>query len=415
MSPSAPAERVIDYVDRHREELGQLLSELVAIPSVFPTGDYEAIAARIEHELSSAGAQTERIVAPRERVEALGLGYPRPNVVGRLGSGERPVLLIGTHMDVVEAGDPAAWARDPFGGTIVEGKVWGRGTCDAKSALAAQVYAVRAIVESGFTLAGTLLLAASVDDEGGHDKLNWPGMTFLAEEGLARQGLPQPDMVINGEASGLDRVCGSFMGRLVLEITVRGETAHASTPHGANAIDLALTLADRLKGLPLHEHPVQGRETLTICSIEGGAPRYSDVPDSCTLGIDVRVVPPYGTRGAREEIRAVLRELEREDEGFRTGGIRILSEREPFEVARDHPLVQAIESAAGQVGVDATYAPILGTGDLEPFLIRGSAGVTYGPGSISRVHRPNEFIELDSLVQQTKIYALTALSLCRGR
>jgi succinyl-diaminopimelate desuccinylase len=405
---------LIDYVERDREGLARLLSELVAIPTVFPSGPYEEIVARLETEFSQAGARTMRITAPKERVEALGLSFPRPNLVARLGSGSSPVLLIGAHLDVVEAGDPAEWTHPPFAGVIADGNVWGRGSCDAKAALAAQVYAVRAIVETGHTLGGTLLLAASVDDEGGYDGLNWPGMGFLAEEGLATCGLPRPEMVINGEASGLERICGSFKGRLILEITVLGETAHASTPHGTNAIDHALLLIERLKRIPLAEHPTQGEETLTVCAIDGGASRYGDVPASCRVGVDVRVVPPGGTAAVLENIDAVIDELSLEQPGFRVGEIRRLSEREPVEIPREHELVQALESAADGVGIRAEYDSILGSGDLQGFLDQGAAGVTYGPGSISRVHRPDEFVEIDALVKQAQIYAIAALALCQG-
>lgn len=405
---------IIDYVERNRDGLARLLSELVAIPTIFPSGGYEEIVARLEAEFSRAGAPTTRITAPRERVEALGLTFPRPNLVAQLGSGRSPVLLIGTHMDVVDPGDPAEWTHPPFAGAIADGNVCGRGSCDAKSALAAQVYAARAIAETGHTLGGTLLLAASVDDEGGYDGLNWPGMAFLAEEGLAGCGLPWPDMVINGEASGLERICGSFKGRLILEITVLGETAHASTSHGTNAIDHALLLVDRLKRLPLAEHPIQGVETLTVCAIDGGASRYGDVPDSCRVGIDVRVVPPGGAAAVHENIRAAIDELAVEQPGFCVGEIRRLSEREPVEIPPDHALVETLESVALDVGIRAEYGPILGSGDLQGFLERGVAGVTYGPGSIARVHRPDEFVEIDALVKQTQIYVLAALALCQG-
>ena len=414
MAQSQMSSRIIDYVERNRDGLARLLSELVAIPTVFPSDGYEEIVARLEAEFSRTGVPTRRISAPRERVEELGLTFPRPNLVAQLGSGRGSVLLIGTHMDVVEPGEAAQWTHPPFAGEIADGNVWGRGSCDAKSALAAQVYAARAIVETGYTLGGTLLLAASVDDEGGYDGLNWPGMAFLAEEGLASSGLPQPEMVINGEASGLERICGSFKGRLILEITVLGETAHASTPHGTNAIDHALLLVERLKRLPLAEHPTQGEETLTICAIDGGASRYGDVPDSCRVGIDVRVVPPGGTAAVHENIRAVIDDLTSEQPGFRVGEIRRLSEREPVEIPRDHALVSALESAAQEVGIRAEYDAILGSGDLQGFLERGVAGVTYGPGSISRVHRPNEFVEIDALVKQAQTYALAALALCQG-
>jgi len=247
---------VLEYIERGQDELAELLSELITIPSVFPSGAYDEIAARMQREFLSAGADVKLISAPRERVEALGLSYPRPNVVAQIGSGRGPVLLIGTHMDVVEPGDQQAWSHPPFSGAVADGNIWGRGSCDAKAALAAQIFVARTIGDLGFTLGGTLLLAGSIDDEGGHDQLNWPGMTYLAEEGLKAHGFPEPDMVINGEASGLDQICGSFKGRLVAEIAVRGDTAHASTDHGTNAIDQALLLIERLRTLPLQAHPV---------------------------------------------------------------------------------------------------------------------------------------------------------------
>jgi succinyl-diaminopimelate desuccinylase len=409
-----PASSIVDYVDSKRDALAGLLSDLVAIPTVFPSGEYEQIVARLETEFSAAGVRTTRITAPRERLSELGLDYPRPNLVAQFGTGRSPVLLIGAHMDVVEAGELGAWTHPPFKGTISDGRVWGRGSCDAKSALVAQVYAVRALVETGCSLGGTLLLAASVDDEGGYDGLNWPGMAFLAEEGLAAAGLPEPDMAINGEASGLDRICGSFKGRLILEIEVLGETAHASTSHGTNAIDQALLLVDRLKLLSLGEHPLQGPGTLTVCYINGGASRYGDVPDSCRIGVDIRVVPPHSTATVYDDVLAVVNELVNDRDRFRIGEIRCLSERNPAEVPRTHGLVQALQSAADQVGVRANYDSILGSGDLQGLLERGVAGVTYGPGSIERVHRANEFVEIEALVQQTQIYALTALALCHG-
>src|SRR5262245_36540067 len=195
---------ILSYIDDRRGELAAFLSELIQLRSVFPPGDYEAIAHRMRDAFRQAGARVELICAPREEVEGRGLSFPRPNVVAALeGSGAGPVLLIATHMDVVAAGDESAWTHDPFGGAIANGAVWGRGACDAKNTMAAQVFLVRALAAAGVALRGTLLLVASVDDEGRFDRLKWPGMTYLAERGLRAHGFPMPDMVINGEASGL--------------------------------------------------------------------------------------------------------------------------------------------------------------------------------------------------------------------
>src|SRR5262249_29019538 len=151
------------------------------------------------------------------------------------------------------------------------------------------------LAAAGVRLRGTLLLIASVDDEGRFDRLKWPGMTYLAERGLQAHGFPLPDMAINGEASGLSEICGSFKGRIIMEIPVVGETAHAATRYGINAIEKAVALVGALKAIELKSHPLQGAETLTICAIDGAAERYGDIPPICRVGVEIRVVPPYGT------------------------------------------------------------------------------------------------------------------------
>lgn len=407
------ADEVISFIERHRAELAAFLSELIQLRSVFPPGDYDVIARRMCDAFQASGARVELISAPKDEIEARGLTYPRPNVVAALeGSGNGPVLLIGTHMDVVASGEEGAWTRDPFCGTIVDGAVWGRGACDAKHAMAAQVFAARALIAAGVGLRGTLLMIASVDDEGRFDKLKWPGMTYLAERGLHEHGFPMPDMVINGEASGLASICGSFKGRIIMEIPVVGETAHAATPFGINAIDKAVTLVRALKEIELKSHPLHGSETLNICAVDGVAERYGDIPPVCRIGVEIRVVPPYRTQRLLDEIDRTIRRLSAADPEFQVGPFTIFSNRQPVEFSDTSPLVNAIRASAALVGVDARFAGILGTGELQAFVERGIPGVTYGAGSIDRVHKPNEYLEVDELVRQSQIYALTALALC---
>src|SRR5260370_41710992 len=105
LAPSAhrrQAAAVMSYIEQHRTDLVGLLSELIQLRSVFPPGEYDAIAHRMADELRESGARVELITAPRAEIEPRGLAYPRPNVVAAVeGSGDGPVLLVGTHMDVV--------------------------------------------------------------------------------------------------------------------------------------------------------------------------------------------------------------------------------------------------------------------------------------------------------------------------
>jgi acetylornithine deacetylase/succinyl-diaminopimelate desuccinylase-like protein len=407
-------QEILDHVEKHESELVNFLSELVRIPSVFPPGEYGEISQLLAREYEALGLRVGLVSAPKEAVEQKsGLTYPRPNVVALLeGSQEKPVLMLGTHLDVVKAEERERWRFDPFGGVVAEGKIWGRGTVDAKCAIAAHVFAVRALRAADVQLKGSLLCVASVDDEGRFDRLKWPGMTYLAESGFKDAGFPMPDMVINGEASGLQSICGSFKGRIIMEIEVAGETAHAATPYGVNAIDNALALIEELKKIPMETHPLQGEETFTICAVRGAAERYGDIPPSCSVGCEVRVVPPHGTPRVLAEIDGAIERLKAADPDLAIKGITVFSDRQPIEFPADSPLITGIEAAARDVGVDAKFSAILGTGELQAFVSRGIPGVTYGGGHIGRVHKVDECLEIEELVRQAKIYALAAVNIC---
>ena len=261
-----------------------------------PPGDYGRIARRMESAFLAAGVPVRPITSPAGRDRGA-----RP----RLSPSQRRCHARGhrrgpgpAHRDAhgccrppgphgLETTPSAALSpRDGYGveAPVTRSARWPPGI---RRAL---------LLETGTTLRGTLLLVSSVDDEGRFDRLKWPGMTYLAERGLAGRGLPRPDMVINGEASGLRDICGAFKGRLILEIPVLGETAHAATPYGVNAIDKAIVLVDALRRIELGSHPLLGDETLNICAIRGVAGRYGDIPPACHVGVEVRVVPPRGTR-----------------------------------------------------------------------------------------------------------------------
>jgi succinyl-diaminopimelate desuccinylase len=405
--------KITDYVDKHADEVVQLLSDLIKIQSTFPPGSYEEISKRLQLEYQKIGLTAKLVSAPKEQIENRGLSYPRANVITVLkGESERPLLMLGTHTDVVVVEDREKWKFDPFSGTVNDGRVWGRGACDAKTALAAQVFTAKAIIENEIKLKGSLMLVASVDDEGRLDKFKWPGMSFLVESGFKEAGFSLPDMAINGEASGLENICGSFKGRLILEIEVVGETAHASTPYGNNAIEKALKLVQAIKDLELKSNPLHGTDTVTLCEMSGVANRFGDIPPLAKIGYDIRVVPPHSTKRVMGFIQAKIAELEKTDPDFHVGKITVFSDREPVEISPHDKLVEGIASAAHTVGINARYSGILGSGELQTLLARGIPCVTYGPGHINRVHRANEYIEIDELLQQTKIYALTAVNVC---
>ena len=122
--------------------------------------------------------------------------------------------------------------------------------------------------------------------------------------------------------------------------------------------------------------------------------------------------PKYVTR----VVKQLLAERRNNDPDFRFEEIQIISSQVPFNIGAKNPLVSSQLRAATKAGLKSTFGgELVGAGDLYYFLERGILGVTFGAGSLVRCHVPNEFVSVDELVNQTKVYALSALALCRAR
>ncbi|MEJ2208131.1 MAG: M20/M25/M40 family metallo-hydrolase, partial [Anaerolineae bacterium] len=132
------------------EALASFLQDLVRIPSL--STQEEAVALRFAQEMRRVGFDevwTDRI----------------GNVIGRIGAGHGPKLLLNGHMDTVDVGGLSRWPIAPYEGMIRDGILYGRGACDMKAGLAAMVYAVQALSEARIKLAGDLYVAAVVQEE----------------------------------------------------------------------------------------------------------------------------------------------------------------------------------------------------------------------------------------------------------
>ena len=171
-------DRVLAEVARAADEIVDFAARLVKIPTVNPPGDeYEACANLIGDQLRAHGADVDLLPAIG-RVEHTPQ-HPRINVIGRLaGSGSGPAIHLNGHFDVVPTG--LGWTRDPFGGEIVDGRLYGRGSCDMKAGIAAAVFAVEAIRRAGIKSAAPIEVSGTVDEESG----GFAGVAWLAENGL---------------------------------------------------------------------------------------------------------------------------------------------------------------------------------------------------------------------------------------
>ena len=132
-----------------RDALSAFAQSLVRTPSLSTQeGD---VAALLAEEMTRAGFDVD--------MDDMG------NVIGRIGDGDGPILLFDGHMDTVDVGDIGCWSREPFAAEIERGTLYGRGASDMKGALAAMVYAGKAIVDSNARLAGSLYVVGVVQEE----------------------------------------------------------------------------------------------------------------------------------------------------------------------------------------------------------------------------------------------------------
>ncbi|MYH58858.1 MAG: acetylornithine deacetylase/succinyl-diaminopimelate desuccinylase family protein, partial [Boseongicola sp. SB0675_bin_26] len=214
------ADALFDRLAAKRDDLVALTQELVRIPTVNPPGEnYRDICELLARRLERSGfaATIERAAgAPGDSDR-----HPRWNVVAqREGASPGQCVHFNSHIDVVEVG--RGWTFDPFGAELVDGKVYGRGSCDMKGGLAASIIAVEAFVEAYPGHPGMIEISGTADEETG----GYGGVAHLAQQGR----FAHVDHVIIPEPLQKDRICLGHRGVWWGEIETHGKIAHGSMP-----------------------------------------------------------------------------------------------------------------------------------------------------------------------------------------
>jgi succinyl-diaminopimelate desuccinylase len=400
--------RVADALARiDADELIALTRDLVRIPSVVrpddPTATEAAVAAHVERWLRAEGFEVEvHEVAPG-----------RPNVLASIGApADGPTLLLEGHTDVVTEGDAGEWRHPPFGGDLVDGRIYGRGSADMKSGLAAAMVAAAAIRRSGARLGGRLVVGALVDEEGDMIGARHLCTTALGRE-LSAAIICEPEQ---------NELCLEQRGVVWARVTVRGRMAHGAMPEaGINPITAlgallreAPALERRLRRLcrrSPHLRPPTVTPTIAQAPVQG-APQSNVIPSAAQATLDVRLTPGPDADAVAKEIDVACQRAREACPGATVEWRPVNGYRMATRVERSEPLVRAMVRGVRQAtGKPPRFGGVPGSTDGT--ILRMTLGipiVTSGPGHRLIPHQVDEYVDVAELVDAAKIYVASALN-----
>ena len=417
MTAPTPYDALDAWVDAHFDEEVRFLQELVHVPTDTPPGNNAPHAERTAELLAAMGLQAEKHAVPDAEVHAAGL-ESITNLIVRRRYGKGKTIALNAHGDVVPPGE--GWTHDPYGGEIVDGKIYGRATAVSKGDMASFTFAVRALESLDAKLAGSVELHFTYDEEYGG--LLGPGW-------LLKHGLTQPDLML---AAGFSyQVVVAHNGCLQLEVTVHGDMAHAAIPDsGTDAMQGAVRILNALYALN-HDYlkvtsQVEGisHPYLNVGQVNGGT-NTNVIPGKVVIKLDRRMIPEEDPIEVEASLRSTIAQAAaafrppRGGHELRVEVKRLLLSRAMKPLPGNQPLVQAIQKHGQAVFGDPI--PALGTPlytDVRLYVERGIPGVIYGAGPRtvleSHAKRADERLDLADLRRATKVVARTLFDLLQG-
>ena len=402
------------WVDAHFDEEVRFLQELVRVPTDTPPGNNAPHAERTAELLAAMGLLAEKHSVPAAEVQAAGL-ESITNLIVRRRYGEGKTIALNAHGDVVPPGE--GWTHDPYGGEVVDGKIYGRATAVSKCDMAGFTFALRALESLGAKLAGSVELHFTYDEEYGGE---------LGPDWLLKHGLTNPDLMM---AAGFSyQVVVAHNGCLQLEVSVYGDMAHAAIPDsGTDAMQGAVQILNALYALN-HDYlqvtsQVEGitHPYLNVGQVNGGT-NTNVIPGKVVIKLDRRMIPEEDPAEVEASLRRTIAlaaaafKPPRGGRELRVDVKRLLLSRAMKPLPGNQPLVQAIQKHAEAVFGEPI--PALGTPlytDVRLYVERGIPGVIYGAGPRtvleSHAKRADERLDLQDLRRATKVVARTLLDL----
>ena len=392
------------WIDAHFDEQVRFLQELIRVPTDTPPGNNAPHAERTADLLAAMGLVAEKHPVPESEVRIAGL-QSVTNLVVRRKYGTGRTVLLNAHGDVVPPGE--GWTKDPYGGEIDGGRIYGRAAAVSKCDFSTYAFAVRALEAVARPASGSVELLFTYDEEfGGEVGPAW----------LLKHKIIQPDLMI---AAGFSyQVITAHNGCLQMEVTVHGKMAHAAIPDsGVDAMQAALAILQVLyQQNTLYQSVTSNVEGIThpylnVGMIEGGT-NTNVVPGRVTFKLDRRMIPEENPAQVEDTLHQLILDTAAKRPGVTVEIKRLLLANAMRPLPGNRPLVEAIQKH-GEL-VFGEKIPALGTPlytDVRLFCEAGIPGVIYGAGPRtvleSHAKRADERLELEDLRRATKVIART--------
>jgi acetylornithine deacetylase/succinyl-diaminopimelate desuccinylase family protein len=397
-----PYDQLDAWIDAHFDEQVRFLQELIRVPTDTPPGNNAPHAERAAELLHDMGLDAEKHAVPEAEVHAAGL-ESITNLLVRRKYGPGKTVLLNAHGDVVPPGE--GWTKNPYGGEIENGKIYGRAAAVSKCDFATYAFAVRALEAVAKPQSGSVELLFTYDEEFGGEV----GPAWLLQHKIIK-----PDLMI---AAGFSyQVITAHNGCLQMEVTVHGKMAHAAIPDsGVDALHAAVQILNALYAQnTLYKQVFSKVEGIThpylnVGMIEGGT-NTNVIPGRVSFKLDRRMIPEENPVEVEATLRKIIADTAAQHPGITVEVKRMLLANALKPLPGNKPLVDVIQKHGGEVFGEPI--PAVGTPlytDVRLFCEAGIPGVIYGAGPRtvleSHAKRADERLDLEDLRRATKVIA----------
>jgi acetylornithine deacetylase len=328
-------------------------------------------------------------------------------VVGSFGEGEKRIVLCG-HIDTVSPGDLRNWKYEAMKTTLIDGRLYGRGTCDMKGGIACGVYAIKAIMDAGVNLKGKVIIESVIGEEDGG-----PGALATCLKGY------KGDIGIVMEPTEV-KIAPSISGAISFTVTIFGKSTHACVrEEGVSAIEKFTLIQKALMELEQERNnrindPLYNRYStpyaINIGTIEGGQ-WPGTVPEKVVFKARIGVSVDETKEQVKQELEDKIIEASKKDQWLRENPPLVKWDGYEFsssKIPTDHPMIHLIQESYKDACEETPVLEGMTYASDARYLIKvaGTPTIAFGPGDVRLAHAPNEYVPVEDLKKTVRTLAL---------